>query len=357
MSRAGKFIPGGGAGNRPSGEGGTGVRTGPIRAPVPGTPAPDPASPKKTTGKGSSLIKPVAKSQRIPIMVMSAVVCCLLVSFAWYEFAVVPAQREVAAAQQNAAAIQKQLADAQAEFAKQQAAMKQQAAAVRATLTVDSKPSGATVTIGDSRKQTPATFDDLIPGSVSVLIHADGYEDYKQNVTVTADKPTDLGTVELILKAGSLSLTSPQSDVQYTLTGPNDYSHQGQFPDKLDQLPVGDYQLTVWQHDWKLSPVTIAIHDQESVQKEIKFPYGTVTINSTPPGATIRQGREILGQTPFTLNQVKPGTLNLSIDLVPYEVQKFSIDVPDFGNITRTITLRQDKNFVAACGMPMTRLA
>jgi len=50
---------------------------------------------------GASLKKPVHKAQRFPILIMSAAVCCLLVSFAWYEFAVVPAKARAAAMQQQ----------------------------------------------------------------------------------------------------------------------------------------------------------------------------------------------------------------------------------------------------------------
>src|ERR1019366_10238179 len=107
--------------------------------------------------------------------------------------------------------------------------------------------------------------------------------DYKHDVTVTADKPTDLGTIDLAQMAGDLSLTSPQSSVTYKLTGPGDYTHEGQFPDKLEKLPVGDYLITVSQLDWKLPPLPITIHDHENVQKEIKFPYAKVSIVSVPP--------------------------------------------------------------------------
>src|ERR1700761_5776685 len=98
MSRAGKFIPGG-SGNK---SGDPANRTGPIRAPAPGATPGEPA-PKKAGGLGASLIKkPVAKGLRLPIVIMSGAVCCLLVSFAWYEFALVPAKLAADAEKQHA---------------------------------------------------------------------------------------------------------------------------------------------------------------------------------------------------------------------------------------------------------------
>src|SRR5450631_1824056 len=92
MSRAGKFIPGGGSSKA--------KRTGPIRAPDASAPAADPAHPstaivKKTFGKG--LVKPVAKGIRLPIAIMSALICCLLISAGWYFMAYQPAIRDKAA--------------------------------------------------------------------------------------------------------------------------------------------------------------------------------------------------------------------------------------------------------------------
>ena len=294
----------------------------------------------------------MAKNQRIPIIIMSSLVCCLLFVAAYY-FAYVPEVQKAALAQQQAQAAQKQLADALAAQAKIDADNKAKQAALRATLIVDSRPTGATVTVGSEIKRTPATFDDLVPGNVSVLIQSDGFQDYKQDVTVSADKPNDLGAIDLAQKTGSLALSSPQNEVNYRVTGPGDYVHEGQLPDKLDKLPVGDYQVAVWLSDWKLPPVTVTVHDQETVQKEIKFPYASATITSSPSGATVRSGRVILGKTPVTLNQLRPGDLKISLDLAPYTVQRLVLHLPEFGNVTKQVALTQDKDFIAACGMPM----
>lgn len=349
MSRAGKFIPGGGGSKPVPG------RTGPIRAPEPSAPPPDPnASPgaKKPFATGS-LRKPVAKNQRLPIVIMSAFVCLVISIATGYELAYLPAVRARDAAEQANLALQKQLADEKAAEEKAKEDALNAIKTARGTLTVDSNPTGATVTIGDFRKTTPANFTDIVPGTFTIVIHADGYEDYKQDVTITADQPKDLGTITLTQKMGSLSLTSPQSHVTYTLTGPGDYSHNGQVPDKVEKLPVGDYLITASQQDWKLAPVPVTIHDRETAQKEIKFPYASLSIVSEPPGATVRDGHTVLGQTPLTLTQLRPRDFHLSVDLPPYTIQRLDISVPDFGNVTRQVTLHQDKDFIAACGMPM----
>jgi len=302
---------------------------------------------------GASLKKPVAKGLRLPIVIMSGAVCCMLVSFAWYEFALVPARLAAQAESKRASDLQAQV---DAEKAKVEQMKADQANAVekaRVTLTVNSNPTGATVSIGDVQKSTPATFSDLAPGTVTVHIEQPGYADYKQDVILTAGKPSDLGTITLSQKMGNISISSPQSEVEYNMTGPGNYSHQGKVPDVLEKLPIGEYQLTVWQHDWKLAPVAVTIHDQETVSKEMKFPYGNLSITSVPSGAVVRQDHTILGKTPFSLNNIRPSDLNLSVDLPPYNIERFTVHIPEFGNINKPITLQQSKDFIAASGIPM----
>ena len=54
----------------------------------------------------SSLVKPVARNQRLPIAIMSGFVCCLLVSSAWYLLVYQPASREHAYIVQQLATLQ-----------------------------------------------------------------------------------------------------------------------------------------------------------------------------------------------------------------------------------------------------------
>jgi formylglycine-generating enzyme required for sulfatase activity len=348
MSRAGKFIPGGG---------GKAKRTGPIRAPdasappTGGTPESGGDGKKRTLGKG--LTKPVAKKQRLPITVMGAIVVCALVSFAWYLFAYLPMKHNAESARAAATAAQNALIQQKAHEEAKEKAAQAALAATKGVLIVNSNPSGATIIIGDMKKFTPVKVDDLATGPCTVTIQMDGYEDYKTEVTIAQDQPVDLGTIQLEPKAGNLALASPQSDVTYTLTGPAGYTHEGTLPDKLEKLPIGDYSLSVAQKDWSLPPMPISIRDHDNLTKDVKFPYAKVTITSTPPGATVREGRTVLGQTPLTMSQVRPKDFHLTLDLPPYTLQRLDLHVADFANVNKPVTLQQDKDFIAACGMPM----
>jgi hypothetical protein len=351
MSRAGKFIPGG-SGRKASGALSKG---GPAPIRIEDTPMPDAPkgdkSGRKLFPKGG-LRQPVAKKNRLPITIMSAVVCGFLVCFAQYILVSKPAQeRERQAELAQAAAQQALAANQAAEKAREDAAAKAKSALI--TVKVDSNPSGASVTLGNVQKITPATFTDVAPGTINLLIHLDTYHDYQQKIVAQAGAPLDLGVIALSERTGSISLSSAQQGITYTLTGPNNYSHDGMLPDKLAGLPVGAYQLSAALQDWKLPPQTITLHPDENLQEVVKPPYATLALQSDPPGATVRSGRNVLGHTPVTLNNQHPGTLHLSLDLPPYTIQWVDVDLPNSGSVTRTVTLGKDKDFVAACGMPM----
>ncbi len=350
MSRAGKFIPGG-SGRKASGalpKGGGSPN--PIRAPE--EPMPDePQGQRKLFPKGG-LRTPVPKKNRLPITIMSAVFLAVGVWLAQYTLVTRPAQHRALVAEQQQQQAQAALAADQArQKALADAAARAKAALI--TVKVDSNPSGATVTLGDVQKTAPATFDGVAPGPINLTIHLAGYQDYHQSITAAAGQPLDLGVVSLAHRTGTLELSSPVTGITYTLSGPDNYTHQGSAPDKLNGLAVGVYQLAPVLGDWRLPVETITLHPDEDLQQVVNPPYATLALASDPPGATVRNGRDILGQTPLTLANQRPGSLHLSVDLPPYTVQMIDVDLAASANVSKTVMLTKDKDFVAACGMPM----
>ena len=108
---------------------------------------------------------------------------------------------------------------------------------------------------------------------------------------------------------GNLRVQSNPSGAKFSLSARsrNPLTMQGDVPVFLSGLPVGDYQLRVWRGDYiKESPVEVK--KWETNQVNVAFEYGEVTLSSEPDGATIFSGERQLGQTPKTLNELKPGS-------------------------------------------------
>lgn len=362
MSRAGKFVPGGairktGALSTGSGEGDGPIRATPLEGEGNSSSGSNGGGPKKRFfGGKTGLTKPVLRNQKIPITIMSSVVCCVLVSAGWWYMAYLPAQQKAAEMAKEAAAAQKALADEKAAEAAAAAAAAAAQAAAKGKLIVDTNPTGATITLNGKHLTTPATFADLAPGSVTFLIQKDGYEDYSQQVNVTTDKPADLGVIPLVRKVGSLSLSSPQVPTHYVLTGPNGYRQEGDFPTQLTGLVEGAYSVVVTHNNWTLPAQTIVIHDRDDLQQTITFPYAQFNLSSTPSGATVRSGHTIVGQTPFSLVDQLPGTLHFSVDFPGYKVERFDVNLQPAAHVQKDLPLQKNGDFIAASGIVMVQM-
>ena len=143
-------------------------------------------------------------------------------------------------------------------------------------------PSGASATLGDVEKVTPAAFTDVPPGSINLVLHLDGYKDYRQTIIAQAAVPLDLGIIPLAQHTGTISLSSAVAGLVYTLTGPNNYTHSGTLPDRLGSLPVGVYQLSATLEDWKLPVQTLTLHPDENLQQVVAPPYATLELQKHP---------------------------------------------------------------------------
>ncbi|MHB8522094.1 MAG: carboxypeptidase regulatory-like domain-containing protein [Limisphaerales bacterium] len=128
---------------------------------------------------------------------------------------------------------------------------------------------------------------------------------------------------------GSLALASDPTNTYFTLASLTmaNLSLEGQVPADITQLPAGAYDLTVrWNDAAKEQRLQIA--KGETNRQRIVFPYGTVGLVTTPPGATVSSGFNTLGKTPQTL-LVKPGDYQFHLALDGYRSADISASVAD----------------------------
>ena len=207
---------------------------------------------------------------------MSAFVCCLLVSVAWYTLAYLPAQRQIAA--YKTADRRQRRWRTKARMTMSETARRPGASAAAAAKGVFNRRqqshrrrrSRSAIRARRPRPSSPISF----PVTLCGQIHADGYEDYKNGSDHHRRQARRTsGTVQLVPKTGTLSLTSPQTDVTYTLTGPGDYSHDGQMPDKLDQAAHRRlHRQLSRRRTGSCPPSHVTIHDQDNVQQGHQVP-------------------------------------------------------------------------------------
>ncbi len=340
---AGKFFPGGSKKGKAQEE----KAPEPIRAEPPAT--------KKSglfPNAKSRFSKPVDSKSKPGVLLMSVAFCVFFISIGWYYLAVRPAKMQAAAMAAQLAQRDKEVA----ELKKKQEEVQKEAekkAEAKVIIKVDTRPPGAQVVVAGITKMTPATFEGLSSGKATLVITLDTYHPITRELVLEGGQTYDLGILDLSLKSGILKATSPQKGATYSLSGPHSFSQSGTLPATLEKLPEGSYTLTATHNGWQLPPQTLTITDGKETLQEVKFPYGTITLQTTPPGASVRRGRQEIGQTPLTLSELRPGPHKYSLEKEGYRTVRVEKDLKEFETYPITLTLEKTRDFTNSSNLAL----
>lgn len=137
----------------------------------------------------------------------------------------------------------------------------------------------------------------------------------------------ETSSLEMRATAGILQLTTepPGADFVLDRQGKLTKRVEGRTP-SVFLLPVGNYTLNVWIGDYRRG-VPVEIRAGETNALEVRFEYGSVSIASEPPGATIYQGSHEAGQTPRIFEGLKPGDYRFRIEKAGHLPAEFKVAV------------------------------
>lgn len=143
---------------------------------------------------------------------------------------------------------------------------------------------------------------------------------------------------KIAAKAGTVEIIADPADAKFRLSGRNPFVNlEGTTPQTV-LLPGGQYQLSVWREDYARN-ITFDVAAGSSERKVVKFVYGRVNLNSTPPGASVRWDRRQAGNTPLSLSDLKPGDYQFRIELAEYLPATVEVKVRGEDSITVTTNL------------------
>ena len=188
-------------------------------------------------------------------------------------------------------------------------------------LTVTSTPSGASIYVdGDLIGQTPLTSYEVDTGvryerQVTVGLMLSGYKSYMDQLTLRGGQhtPLDVRLEEFIPRTGMLTVTSAPSGASIYIDD-----------DLIGQTPVHDYEIDTGSQREKQIEVRLELSGYKShraqstlrggqqtplnVRLEEFIPRtGTLTVTSTPSGASIYIDGALIGQTPVHDYEVDTG--------------------------------------------------
>ncbi len=249
-------------------------------------------------------------------------------------------QREVEEARQKAAA------DAEAlrlQFQQNEKSTTERLLNARGSFSINTEPAGATITLADRAPRTaPVTWSDLRLGRYEITISLNGYDSEQRSVEIKENEVTDLGTIALKRQVGSIDVNSDPAGLAFEIkpagslfVNSNDI-RTGQTPAKVDDLPVGNYQISITRANWPAYTSTVNVERNGTARVQGAFVGGSVNITSSPTGATVlRDNQTQVGVTPLTLTDLIPGTVTFTV------TQRGMDPVPLTGKIEsgKTLTL------------------
>lgn len=212
-----------------------------------------------------------------------------------------------------------------------QAAWRAQAAASRpGSLRVETEPVGASVVLypRNEHKTSPALFEEVKPGDISLRIEQEGFEAKDVPFVVKPGVNHTLDPVKLVAIYGTIAITSDPSDV-YVLVEGNGRRIEGRTPFRPAPLPPGGYKVTYQKRGWRplVKSVTVGRGKEAGLSADLRG--FSLLLRSTPPGAQVAVDNELQGVLikPIQVGSVEPRDYRITATLAGYEDYSKTISV------------------------------
>jgi len=221
-----------------------------------------------------------------------------------------------------------------------QAAWRAIAAANRpGTLMVETDPTGATVILypRNERKTSPAVFEEVKPGDVSLRVEKEGFEAKDVPFVVKPGATNKVDPIKLVATFGSLAIMSDPSDL-YVLVEGNGRRLEGRTPFNAALVPPGDYKVTYQRGGWRPQVKTVTIKRGETAKLAADLRGVTLDLRSVPAGAQLIVERHPIGAAPVKIAELEPRDYAVTATLDGYEVLNKTITVTRSDVVTLALT-------------------
>jgi hypothetical protein len=191
------------------------------------------------------------------------------------------------------------------------------------SISVTSDPSSAMIYLDNKREgKTPHTITDLLPGTYTIKLILDDYEDWlDDSVKVTADETTPVHAT-LTPTTGSIRVTSDPSGATVSLDGDNWWLYET--PCTITGVEPGDghsLKITLKGYqDWLDDNVQVAVGETTPIDATLApIPTtGSIYVTSKPSDAKVYLDNVYNGKTPYTITGVSPAYHAIKLTLVGY---------------------------------------
>ena len=186
-----------------------------------------------------------------------------------------------------------------------------------AQVRISTTPTGATVLCdGELCNASPTTINDLAAGEHLIIIRQQGYREERRTLNVKAGQRVALDLkLEPVRGLVLIDSTPPGAEVQ--VGG----AVAGTTPLLLTELALGRYRLRIGSQGYQPKELDLDIENRTPRKETVALTSdtATLTLDSTPGGATVILDGINRGTTPCTIDRIPEGTSVLELLLYGYQ--------------------------------------
>lgn len=195
------------------------------------------------------------------------------------------------------------------------------------SLSINSVPTGSVVMInGQVKGKTPYSIDRIKSDSYNIKVSKDLYHTYEENFIIT-DGSVNTRDISLTPAFGKLTVKTNPAGAKVRIDGQS----RGATPFELDELPSGNYHITLTKDLFQTIDLDIVIEDGKNLDLNPKLEArsGTLSITGKPNGAIITTNGKKIGNLPLKGYRIAEGMVELTVSAKDYHSQT------EFMNIQR----------------------
>lgn len=195
------------------------------------------------------------------------------------------------------------------------------------SLSINSVPTGSVVMInGQVKGKTPYSIDRIKSDSYNIKVSKDLYHTYEENFIIT-DGSVNTRDISLTPAFGKLTVKTNPAGAKVRIDGQS----RGATPFELDELPSGNYHITITKDLFQTIDLDIVIEDGKNLDLNPKLEArsGTLSITGKPNGAIITTNGKKIGNLPLKGYRIAEGMVELTASAKDYHSQT------EFMNIQR----------------------
>lgn len=190
-------------------------------------------------------------------------------------------------------------------------------------LRVSTVPAGATVTCdGILRDQSPVELEGLAAGDHLVQVDLAGYASARRTVPIAAGQKAAV-EIEMEALKGLVLIHAVPDGADVQIEG----AHRGKAPLLLTDLPLGRYRVRGSAPGYQVREVELLVDSRTPNRITLELPSdsSTLTIASTPPGASVTVDGLSRGVTPCALERLQSGDVKIVLNLENYSLYQDTV--------------------------------